>query len=96
MTTSRGAQPAEPLDARTCQQVTALLADYVAGALDPATTQALEHHLRACRDCVAFLNTYQATHGAIRALRYEEMPAVLQEEMLTFLRHKLQGTPPAP
>ena len=96
MTTSRDAQSTEPLDARTCQQVTALLADYVAGALDSATTQALEHHLRAYRDCVAFLNTYQATYGAIRALRYEEMPAVLQEEMLTFLRHKLQGTPPAP
>lgn len=94
MTAYSGEQPAEPLDARTCQQVTALLAGYVAGALDPATTQALEQHLRACRDCVAFLNTYKATLGATRALRYEEMPAVLQEEMLNFLRHKLQGTPP--
>ena len=94
MTADSGAQPAGPLDARTCQQVTALLVDYVAEALDPATAQALEAHLQGCRDCVAFLNTYRGTIRATRALRYEEMPVVMQEQMLAFLRQKLQDTPP--
>jgi predicted anti-sigma-YlaC factor YlaD len=94
MTAHNGEPPARPPDARTCQQVTALLAEYVAGELDPATTQVLEAHLRACRDCIAFLNTYKTTIDATRTLRYEDMPVVLQDEMLNFLRHKLQGTPP--
>jgi len=94
MTAESSEQPAGPLDARTCQQVAALLVDYVAEALDPATAQALEEHLQMCRDCVAFLNTYRGTIRATRALRYEEMPVVMQEQMLTFLRQKLQDTHP--
>jgi anti-sigma factor RsiW len=93
MTADSGAQPAGPLDARTCQQVTALLVDYVAEELDPTTTQALEAHVQACRDCVAFLDTYRATIRATRTLRYKEMPVVMQEQLLNFLRQKLQ-TPP--
>lgn len=95
MTAESSEQPIGPLDATTCQQITALLIEYVAGTLDPATTQSLEDHLRGCRDCVAFLNTYRGTIRATRALRYEEIPAVMQEQLLTFLRHKLQESPPA-
>jgi anti-sigma factor RsiW len=94
MTAESSEQPVGPLDATTCQHITALLVEYVAEELDPATTQALEDHLRTCRDCVAFLNTYRGTIRATRALRYEEIPVVMQEQLLTFLRHKLQEPPP--
>jgi hypothetical protein len=95
MTAEHSERPAGPLDAMTCQRLTALLVEYVAEALDPATTQALEDHLRGCRDCEAFLHTYRSTIRATRALRYEEIPAAMQEQLLTFLRHKLQESPPA-
>ena len=57
-------------DAVTCQQVTALLVDYIAEAMESQTRQAIEAHLRTCEACLAFLNTYRATIRATRALRY--------------------------
>jgi predicted anti-sigma-YlaC factor YlaD len=43
----------------TCQQVTALLVDYVAGEMDALTCMAFEAHLLNCPVCTAFL----ALHG---------------------------------
>jgi anti-sigma factor RsiW len=48
-------------DDLTCQQVTALLVEYVTDALAPETLRAFQEHLRACEDCLAYLNTYRAT-----------------------------------
>lgn len=47
--------------AGTCKQATALIAEYLAGALAPETTSLFEHHLDLCPDCVAFLKTYKKT-----------------------------------
>ena len=61
---------AESVPARvTCEQATALLLDYITGALDPVTTLVLERHLERCIDCLAFLQTYRETIHATRALR---------------------------
>jgi len=57
-------------DDLTCQQVTALLVEYVIDALAPDTWRAFQEHLRACADCLAYLNTYRATIRATRILRY--------------------------
>ena len=73
----------------TCDQVTTLLIDYVAGALDPATTLVLEQHLHNCRDCVAFLRTYRESTRLTRSLRYEDIPGELQERVHAFLRQKI-------
>jgi anti-sigma factor RsiW len=69
----------------TCQQVTDLIADYLAGTLDPETTSAFEEHLRDCRDCVAFLNTYKRTSHMVRSLRCEEVPSEMAERVRCFL-----------
>jgi anti-sigma factor RsiW len=73
----------------TCDQVTTLLIDYVAGALNPATTLVLEQHLHNCRDCVAFLRTYRESIRLTRSLRYEDIPGELQERVHAFLRQKI-------
>ena len=69
-------------DDLTCQQVTALLVEYVTDALAPDTWRVFQEHLRACEDCLAYLNTYRATIRATRTLRYEDMPAALQDRVL--------------
>jgi Putative zinc-finger len=69
----------------TCQQVTDLIADYLAEALDPETTSAFEEHLRDCLDCVAFLNTYKRTSHMVRSLRCEEIPLEMEERVRRFL-----------
>ena len=75
-------------EALTCQQATALLVEYVAGELPAATAQAFQEHLRLCTDCVAYLQTYQATIAATRAVRYEALPEALQERLSSFLRER--------
>jgi anti-sigma factor RsiW len=69
----------------TCEQVTELIASYLAGALDPDLASALEAHLRDCDDCVAFLNTYQRTIHAVQALRDEDVPAEMEVRVRQFL-----------
>ena len=77
----------------TCEQVTALLIDYVTGELDPGTTQTLQEHLRNCRDCVAFLHTYAETIRATRSLRYEDIPSEMVDRVQQFLHTRITKTP---
>ena len=60
-----GCASASRADDLTCQQVTALLVEYVNDTLAPETMRAFQEHLRDCADCLAYLRTYRAT---IRAL----------------------------
>ena len=78
----------------TCERVTALIRDYLAGELDPDVASTFEEHLRRCADCVAFLNTYKQTVEAVQSLTYEEIPAEMQIRVRQFLRAKLKGFPP--
>jgi predicted anti-sigma-YlaC factor YlaD len=77
--------------ARTCEQVTTLLLDYVVGDLDPVTTRLLEQHMRNCPDCRAFLRTYRESIRLTRTLRYEDIPGELQNRVHAFLREKMAG-----
>jgi len=82
-------------DDLTCQQIIALLVEYVTDALAPETVRAFQEHLRACEDCLAYLNTYRATIRATRTLRYDDMPAALQDRLLSFLRTRVTRAPPS-
>jgi hypothetical protein len=84
----------ELFDAITCQQVVALLLDYIAGALEIETALTLQKHLRDCQGCVAFLHTYQTTIRATRALRDADVPPAMQYRVLSFLRETIQRQPP--
>jgi anti-sigma factor RsiW len=74
-----------------CEQVTALLIDYVAGDLDPATSLVLEQHVQNCPDCIAFLRTYRESIRLTRTLRYEDIPGELQDRLHALLRQKITG-----
>jgi anti-sigma factor RsiW len=77
----------------TCERVTALIRDYLAGELNPDMTTAFEAHLRLCQDCVALLKTYQKTTQVVESLRDEDIPAEMQTRVRQFLRAKLKGFP---
>ena len=88
-----GCVSASSADDLTCQQVTALLVEYVTDTLAPETLRAFHEHLRACEDCLAYLNTYRATIRATRTLRYDDLPAALQDRRLSFLRTRVTRAP---
>ena len=78
----------------TCQQVTDLIVDYVAGDMVPAVQAAFKAHLRNCPDCVAFLNTYRETIRTARILCYEDVPEEMFNRVQNFLRERIQGNSP--
>ncbi len=88
-----GCASASSADDLTCQQVTALLVEYVNDALAPETKRAFQEHLRDCADCLAYLRTYRATIRALGTVRYEDMPAALQDRLLSFLHTRLTRAP---
>jgi anti-sigma factor (TIGR02949 family) len=72
-----------------CRDIVELLGDYLDGELNPATAEALKAHLADCRECTAFINTYRGTVRVTRRLKEEDLPPLLRERLLTFLRqHK--------
>jgi hypothetical protein len=76
----------------TCERVTALIRDYLAGELHPDMTTAFQAHVRLCQDCVAFLKTYtETTTQAVESLRYEDILAEVQTRVRQFLRAKIKG-----
>ena len=77
----------------TCQQATALLVEYVNDTLAPEIMRAFQEHLRDCADCRAYLRTYRATTRALGTVHYEDMPAALQERLLSFLHTRLTRAP---
>ena len=90
---SPGYTSASSADDLTCQQATALLVEYVNDTLAPETMRAFQEHLRDCADCLAYLRTYRATIQALGTVRYEDMPAALQERLLSFLHAQLNRAP---
>ena len=82
-------------DHLTCQQATALLAEYVNDTLAPETLRAFQKHVHDCADCLAYLQTYRATLRALGTLRYEDIPALLQDRLLSFLHTRVIWAPPS-
>jgi hypothetical protein len=94
MTKKRRALPAQSSETDlTCQQIAALLVDYVAEDMALPTRTAFETHLRNCPDCVAFLATYKETIRTTRSVRYETIPAEMLARVQQFLRQKIEATP---
>lgn len=78
----------------TCQQITALILDYLTGELDAETVSAFKAHLRECPDCIAFIRTYQKTVQAAQSLRYESIPLEMRKRVRQFLQERIKGLPP--
>ena len=73
-----------------CEEATKLMDGYLDGELDPITNQAIEQHLRECRNC----DQAYKTHGSlIRALGnatpYYKAPAELRQRIQSSLREEI-------
>jgi hypothetical protein len=76
----------------TCEQATDAIVDYMTGAMDAGARLAFATHLGQCKDCRAFLRTYQDTIRTTRTVRYETIPEDMLSRIEQFLREKI--TPP--
>lgn len=78
----------------TCQEVIALLADYLEADLGPALVADLEQHLQGCAPCVAYLNTYRKARELGATAARVEMPEEMRIRLRRLLLERLQSTPP--
>jgi hypothetical protein len=74
---------------KTCNEITALVLDYLTDKLTPAVRRAFVRHLRLCTDCVSFLNTYKKTVAAIGTIETETLPPKVRKNVLAFLRKRI-------
>lgn len=70
---------------KNCNDLVALLADFVEQQLPPDVHAALERHLAACPRCVCQLKTYQSTVSLLRTIRDDDLPAELRCTLKSFL-----------
>jgi anti-sigma factor RsiW len=87
---AKAKSPRRPLSAKTCQQITELMVDYLTDKLRPSVKQEFAKHLSVCPDCVSFVNTYKKTISTASSLSRVNMPAKVRNNVLEFLRKKLR------
>ena len=73
----------------TCQDVIALLLDYLEATLTPETIADFERHLEICPPCVAYLRTYQKTQELTGATGRVEMPDEVKARLRELLLRQL-------
>jgi anti-sigma factor (TIGR02949 family) len=77
-----------------CEQATDLMDGYLDGELDPVTSQAIEQHLRDCRNCEQTYKTHTAlTHAISRGAPYYKAPTGLRERIQSSLRAEIAERP---
>ena len=81
----RPAQRSPGPRAGTCEQVIALLSDYLDGGLLPGRTADLTRHLEGCAACARFLDSLRTTRAAVARLRCDQIPDELHERLRAFL-----------
>lgn len=73
----------------TCRQILMeLLQRYLDRVTEPDVTAEIDQHMAVCPPCVQFVNEYRATADAVRALRYEDVPAELTERLRELVRRE--------
>src|SRR5881296_2864702 len=77
-----------------CEEAIKLMDGYWDGELDPITNQAIEQHLRSCRNCEQAYETHGSLIRAIgNAAPYYKAPAELRERIQSSLREEIAGRP---
>lgn len=82
-------EPTHQPDKATCEQITALILDYLNGDLPAAQQLVFQDHMEQCADCRAFLRTYEESKTAVSTLTYDDLPHDLQARTLAFICQKV-------
>ena len=77
-----------------CEEATKLMDGYLDGELDPVTSQAIERHLRECRNCEQAYEAHTAlTHAISRSVPYYKAPIELRQRVHASLRDEVDDKP---
>lgn len=71
---------------RRCQQMFAMLSDYLNAELPAQNCRELERHLKGCQPCIAYIETLKRTVEACRRYPVRKAPAPSKKVREAFLR----------
>ena len=70
----------------SCQEVVALVTEYLDGALPAEEASLFEQHLNFCDGCVWYVDQLRATVTTLGDIREEDVPSPARERLLTAFR----------
>lgn len=79
------------LGRRTCEEVAAVLHDYLDGTLEPRLQTILERHFRDCPDCKAFAAQYREIVKLGGELVCDDIPEEVELRVRLALRERFEG-----
>jgi RNA polymerase sigma-70 factor (ECF subfamily) len=79
------------LDGLSCQEIFALLSQYLDAELPPDLCEKLSGHIEGCAPCVEFVDSLRQSIAMCRDLRLEQMPGPLAEEVRNKMRQAYEG-----
>ena len=78
----------------TCEEVRELLSSYIDGELDPNTRDALETHIKSCRECEAELAGLRHTVEMLKSLEEVEVPETFRASLMEKVREAVPARAP--
>ena len=84
-------EPKPALDELSCQQIFALLSEYLDAELPPDLCQKLSGHIEACAPCVAFVESLRKSVGLCRQFEPDTLPQPLAAEVRADLRRAYES-----
>jgi anti-sigma factor RsiW len=75
----------------TCKKTVEMIADLVENTLPAEQRDAVAEHLRACRPCETFLQTYRKTSSLCRHSLLKAAPPELVQRLMSYLRENASG-----
>jgi len=76
-----------------CEDLLALLNDYVDGAIDPALCAEFEAHMAGCNPCQVVIDNIRQTITLYRNGEVHELPLTFRERLHQSLREKWRSCP---
>jgi hypothetical protein len=78
----------------TCEEVRELLSSYIDGELDPNIRDALERHIKSCRECEAELAGLRHTVDMLKSLEEVEVPETFRSSLMEKVREAMPARAP--
>ena len=74
-----------------CSQIVELVTDYLEGALSVEERERFEEHIGFCDWCLTYFDQTRDTIATVGTLREADVPAGLEDRLLTTFRNWKQG-----
>ncbi len=84
-------EPKPAFDDLSCQQIFALLSEYLDAELPPDLCQKLSGHIEGCEPCVEFVKSLRQSVTLCREYEPDALPSPLADEMRAKLRQAYES-----